>query len=223
MDQKNYFGADPAGFDSIIFDIDGTLWDASDSLAHGWREGARLYYDPDYALTGPDILPILGKPPRELAAALFPDVPEPERDELFARVSDASIPVMESDRPLPYDGVPETIRALSSSCRLFIVSNCARGYAEMFLRVTGLADLFDGHLCPHDTGMEKAENIALCAQRWQLRAPVYVGDTQKDRLSAKAAGVPFIFASYGFGSVTDYDAVINDPSELAELLLRTGS
>ena len=204
--------------DSIIFDIDGTLWDASDALAHGWSEGARKYYDPDYLVDGPGIMPILGKPPAGLAAALFPSVPSPERDELFAKVSDASIPVMEADRPLPYPGIPGAIRELSGKYRLFIVSNCARGYAEMFLRVTGLGDFFEGHLCPHDTGVEKAANICLIRERYHLTSPVYVGDTEKDRLSCLEAGVPFIYAAYGFGDVKEYDARLERPDDLLALL-----
>jgi phosphoglycolate phosphatase len=36
-----------------------------------------------------------------------------------------------------------------------------------------------------------------------LQAPVYVGDTMGDYTSATKAGVPFIFASYGFGEVQE--------------------
>ena len=41
----------------------------------------------------------------------------------------------------------------------------------------------------------------LLAERNALDCAVYVGDTQGDLDSASAAGIPFIFASYGFGTV----------------------
>jgi phosphoglycolate phosphatase len=52
-----------------------------------------------------------------------------------------------------------------------------------------------------------------------LQSPVYVGDTTGDRDSAAKAGVPFIYANYGFGKVDDgMIATIGAFRELRELL-----
>lgn len=50
-----------------------------------------------------------------------------------------------------------------------------------------------------------------------MNSPVYVGDTMGDFLSCRKAGVPFVFASYGFGEVPDPDAVIQKPMDLVSL------
>ena len=47
----------------------------------------------------------------------------------------------------------------------------------------------------------------------------YVGDTPGDQKAAAQAGIPFIFASYGFGQVAEKDclASISSIRELPEL------
>ena len=55
------------------------------------------------------------------------------------------------------------------------------------------------------------------AERLGLQAPVYVGDTVLDYEAAKAAGVPFIHAAYGFGKVEGVPS-IQKPLELPALL-----
>ena len=45
----------------------------------------------------------------------------------------------------------------------------------------------------------------------------YIGDTKGDCDASKEAGVPFIFASYGFGNVTEYAAKIGEMKDLLML------
>ena len=52
-----------------------------------------------------------------------------------------------------------------------------------------------------------------------LQSPVYVGDTMGDFLSCRKAGVPFVFASYGFGDVPEPDYRIEKPADLITLFL----
>ena len=117
-----------------------------------------------------------------------------------------------------YPGVPETLRALSQRFPLCIVSNCQDGYIQCFLKVHGLEDCIRDFECPGRTGCGKAENIRLVAGRNGLKCPVYVGDTQGDADAARAAGVPFFHAAYGFGAVEAAEARLNGIGELTGLL-----
>jgi phosphoglycolate phosphatase-like HAD superfamily hydrolase len=47
-----------------------------------------------------------------------------------------------------------------------------------------------------------------------LRKAVYVGDTAGDENASKEAGIPFIWARYGFGTATNPDGIISTISEL---------
>lgn len=87
----------------------------------------------------------------------------------------------------------------------------------LVLEKTGFGPYFRGHLCPGDTGKAKAANIRSVAQRYNLKAPVYIGDTDGDFQACKSAGVPFVFASYGFGQVENPDYVIKKPEDLLKL------
>lgn len=49
--------------------------------------------------------------------------------------------------------------------------------------------------------MAKAENIMKIREDNNLSDPVYIGDTIGDFNACRKAGVPFIFAEYGFGQV----------------------
>ena len=71
--------------------------------------------------------------------------------------------------------------------------------------------------CYGNTKKEKGENISLLVQRNHFLAPVYVGDTQGDCDAAKAAGVVFIHASYGYGKVDCAAEVIPSFSGLLKL------
>ena len=85
------------------------------------------------------------------------------------------------------------------------------------LEKTGFGKYFKDHVCPGDTNLLKAENILLIAERNGLKNPIYVGDTHMDAEACVKAGVPIIFASYGFGKVEKPDYVIDTPMDLVSL------
>ena len=53
--------------------------------------------------------------------------------------------------------------------------------------------------------------------RNKIRKAVYVGDTQGDADACREAGIPMIYASYGFGEVADPGITIRSLSELLDL------
>ena len=72
--------------------------------------------------------------------------------------------------------------------------------------------------CWGRTRLPKGESNRLLIERNKLKHPVYVGDTQGDAQSAIDAGIPFIYAAYGFGEVKKYDAKIDSFDELLDIL-----
>lgn len=46
---------------------------------------------------------------------------------------------------------------------------------------------------------------------------MYVGDTQGDCDGARLAKISFVYASYGFGKVKEYDYIIEEVADLAKL------
>lgn len=64
------------------------------------------------------------------------------------------------------------------------------------------------------TGLEKGSNIKSLMKKHGIRKAVYVGDTAGDENASKEAGIPFIWARYGFGTATNPDGIISTISEL---------
>ena len=153
----------------------------------------------------------------DIAKALFPELPEAEQLRIIDGCCQAEHEALLRKCAPLYPDLEKTLKILSSRFPLFIVSNCQAGYIEVFLKSTGFGHYFKGHLCPGDTGMAKAENIMKIREDNNLSDPVYIGDTIGDFNACRKAGVPFIFAEYGFGQVDKPDYRITRPFDLTEI------
>ena len=100
------------------------------------------------------------------------------------------------------------------------MSNCQDGYIEAFFKDHRLAKYFDDTECWGRTRTCTGESNTILIKRNNLCNPVYAGDTSGDAESADYAGIPFIYAAYGFGNVSSdkYIAKIDDIKNLPELM-----
>ncbi|MCD7867127.1 MAG: HAD family hydrolase [Clostridiales bacterium] len=203
--------------DSIIFDVDGTLWDSTEVVAQAWTQYLRQTEQLDMHITSRRLMELFGRPLPDIAARIFPEKSQAEQLRIIDGCCEAEHQALLQNAPPLYPHLEETLKSLSEKYPLFIVSNCQAGYIEVFLKVTGFAPFFRDHLCPGDTGEEKAANIREIIQRHHLSSPVYVGDTEGDFLACREAGVPFVFASYGFGRVKEPDFCIGSLPDLLRL------
>ncbi len=191
--------------DSLIFDLDGTLWDSTDGIIETWNELLKGYPEIDKVVTREEMAGNFGRPLPEIARRMFPDQTPQMQMQLMDECGDKEIVYLTEHGGLLYPQTEEVLKRLSEKIPLFIVSNCQAGYIESFFEGNGMGSYFKDHECIGVTGLSKGENIRLIIERNGLRAPAYVGDTQGDADAARAAGVPFIYAAYGFGQVDGYD------------------
>ena len=203
--------------DSIIFDVDGTIWDSTQSVADSWNKAIREHSDLDLTLDPVSLSRVFGKTMTEIADALFPALDTEARMKLLDACYAEENRYLEDHPGLLYDGVAGTIRNLSLRYPLYIVSNCQCGYIEVMLKTSGLAPYIKDHLCFGETLRPKGETIRMLMEKNGLKSPVYVGDTQGDADACKAAGIPFIFAEYGFGDVPDAATRIQRFSDLEKI------
>ena len=203
--------------DSIIFDLDGTLWDSCRVVSESWGRTLLEHFG---IAGGPDagqVRGIMGMTAEEIQNTLFSQYGARAREICLACIHGENAYIAKHGGDL-YPGVSEMLETLSAKLPLFIVSNCLDGYIECFLESSGLAARFRDWACEGSTGLKKAGNIALIAKRHGLRTPVYVGDTAMDERSAREAGCPFIHAAYGFGESESPDAVIAAPAALPAVI-----
>ena len=204
--------------DSIILDIDGTLWNSTPIVAEAWNQAVAKNSSLSVRFTPHDLTQLFGRPLDAIADIVFPTLEEKERYALIDACGEKEHQYLSaSTQNLLYPGVADTIQKLSRSYPLFIVSNCQSGYIELFLEKTGLSDCITAFECPGGTGLGKGPNIRLVMERNHLKAPVYVGDIEGDHIAASEAGIPFCHAAYGFGSAENPDYVIQEFSELLTL------
>lgn len=205
--------------DGIIFDVDGTLWDSTESVAAAWTEILEHRPDVSFRATPDNLKKLFGRPLPVIASMIFTKLSKPEYLELIQKCTDNEHEFLHKIPGKLFSGVRETLLALKEQYPLYIVSNCEAGYIETFLEATGLGDCFLDHECPGSSGKYKAENIRLIVERNTISHPVYIGDTDGDAQACQEAGVPFIFAGFGFGETTHYAAKIDTFSQIPEVIV----
>lgn len=200
--------------DSIIFDLDGTIWDPIDTVLKAWNHCIKKHSQIKRELTRTDFEGTMGLQMPEISKKLFPYLSEDFRAQVIAECCQAESEYIKQYGGELYPNVEEVLNSLSKKYKLFIVSNCQDGYIEPFYDFHKLEKYFLDYENHGRTGLSKGENINLIIERNHLNSPVYVGDTVGDFNAAKFAGIPFVYAKYGFGQVTEYDAEIEKFDEL---------
>lgn len=205
-------------FDGIIFDLDGTLWDATGVNKRAW--------DAAYEELGFGVSKVTDEEFKACMGMLIPDIarkihPELNEEQIAAYV-DKSIAneheLLLKEGGILYENFYEVMETLGKNHKLCIVSNCQAGYIEIFLKVHKAEHLFTDFECPGNTGLLKADNIKLVVERNGFKNPIYVGDTLGDMNSAHKAGVPFVWAGYGFGKdLTGYEYKVDSLVDLTKM------
>ncbi len=200
----------------ILFDLDGTLWDSAEGVVRAWNFALAQMNRPERT-TLDEMYRMMGKTTGQIAGVLFPGE-EPETGvRILERCMKTENDYLREHGGRLFDGLEDTMRSLKEKGYfLGIVSNCEEGYIEAFLAFHGLEGLFDDTESYGHTGHEKGYNIRLMAKRNRLTEAFYLGDTQGDCDAAGEAGIPFLHAAYGFGSVPAGTPSISDIRRLPE-------
>ncbi len=194
-------------FDGILFDLDGTLWDATPEITHCWNLALQKHRVPRPPLTLEEIRSCMGLVLDDIAQQRMPTLSPEKQREVIRDCCAIEMDYLSRHGAALFPQEEETLAVLAEQYPLFVVSNCQDGYIQAFYAGTGLEKYFKDFECAGRTGRPKSENIALMVRRYGLKAPVYVGDTALDCSSAREAGVPFLHAAYGFGKLEGVPAV----------------
>ena len=144
-------------YESLIFDIDGTLWDSTALVAEGYNVQLRKEGLDHLCVTRDDLLKLFGRTMAAIADAMFETIPAPERYALMDRCIDSEQEYLWANEcDVYYPGVKETLEILAKKYRLFIVTNAQKGYPEVCMEKLGVSHLFSGHLTYGDTLLEKS-------------------------------------------------------------------
>ncbi|MCI8634034.1 MAG: HAD family hydrolase [Eubacterium sp.] len=202
----------------IIFDMDGTLWDAAENIVFSWNKTIRREKGELRELTPDDLKSVMGRTMTELAQILFPMLKEEEANALVDLCGQEENEYLRVHGGVLYPDLEGTLEILAKDYALTIVSNCQKGYIEAFLDYYQFWNYFQDIECFGNNQMGKAHNIAQVVKRNGFLDAVYVGDIQGDYDASTEAGVKFIHAAYGFGKISSPVPFIREFAELPKVV-----
>jgi len=115
-------------YEALIFDLDGTLWDANRQCTEAWnRVLNRLGYERRISLE--EMNSATGKPIDEIIEELLPGIRQ-EHSDITLLLNEMEKEIIGGSGADIYSGVKEKIPELSSFYKIFIVSNCQEWYLK---------------------------------------------------------------------------------------------
>ena len=201
--------------DSLIFDMDGTLWDAVDTYANSWN----LVFEKmsiQRTIGRNDLMQLMGMEGKKLTKVLMPDFDDDRAQGIYMDVNETRRQILPTSGGVMYEGVTEGIKKLATKYKIFILSNCAIGIIPLFINWAKIEDDITDSMAYGQNNMPKHHNMQLLIDKHQLKHPVYIGDTNGDAEQTRMAGIPFIFVTYGFGQTDDYALKFDDFGSLTK-------
>lgn len=198
----------------IIFDLDGTLWDTTKQVVPAWNIVLNRHSELNKQITEDDMRRFMGKTIEDIAAIMLPQLDVESRLAIMHECCKEEQLYLSAHGGILYKNLEEVLGILHEKYSLYIVSNCQDGYVQTFLNYHKLGRYFDDIEMSGRTGKRKGENIKLIIERNKLDQAIYVGDTTGDLEGANVAGIPFVYAEYGFGEVENQKYSIKSIDEL---------
>lgn len=205
--------------DSIIFDMDGTLWDAVSTYAKAWND----YFNSegqDRQIDTPQLRALMGVEEKIVLGQILPHMEEAQRGRIYReKVIPLIYQRVELEGGHLYGGVVPGLKKLSGRYPLFIVSNCPEKLIHYFMQWAGIEPCITGTMAHGQNYRSKAENMLLIKEKYNLRNPVYVGDTEADSSQSSKACIPFFFMDYGFGTCQHYQMKFSCFDDFTEFMI----
>ncbi len=206
---------------AAIFDLDGTLWDATAVALPAFRHVlARLRLP---AVSDQQLALTLGYPLPEIWRMLLPSDKLHLADEADRLMEETEAELLNAGQGAPFPEVADTIALIRQRGFLtFICSNCQPNYLSFTPDRLGLAHLFDGRYCAGQfPGLTKVEIVSLIKERHRVTGGFVIGDRFHDVEAGLANGLTAVGCLFGIGTREELkraDYLITGFGELKQLV-----
>lgn len=212
-------------FDTVIFDLDGTLLDTLDDLADSVNYALSIYNYPAKSIE--DVRSFVGNGVARLMTLSVPDGQENPHFASCFQDFKCHYELNIQNKTVPYQGIPELLQALHvANYKLAIVSNkldkavkhLAEGNFGEYIQVAvGETENVRRKPAP-DSVYRALEELGAT----QTKA-IYVGDSEVDVQTARNAGLICVGVTWGFRDrgvleAEGADYIIDHPEELLNIL-----
>lgn len=205
-------------YQTVIFDLDGTLADTSPGILNCHRYAHRMMghkEPPETVLHN-----VIGAPLLQTYQSTFGFSEAEARQALvWYRKRYEERGVYESRL---YPGIKQVLSELKfSGCNVGLASLKAERFVKIILKLTGIEKYFDAVYGMDDLDSRtKTQLIRFCMNDFHAvsKDTVLIGDSSYDQIGAQNVGIEFIGVTYGFG-FTEGDEMAGDCAQLLKLLL----
>ena len=214
-------------YDTVIFDLDGTLMDTLEDLANAVNEILKRHGYPVKTMT--EVRRIVGNGLRQTLTLCLPEGTEQQEVERLLPEFAAYYQAHCQIKTKPYDGIMDTLRELCErGYKMAIVSNkrdeavktLNEEYFQAYVKVAigENEDMGIKKKPAPDTVFQALRELGSVRER-----AVYVGDSEGDRMTAENAGLPCVSVDWGFRDREELERLkpaylISRPEELLEIL-----
>jgi HAD superfamily hydrolase (TIGR01509 family) len=199
----------------VLLDLDGVLVDSRDAMETAWRA---VQHDVGVTTPFAAYFREIGRPFRDILARLGLDGRGDEIERVFRATA-----LREAPRVPAFPGIHTALARLRTrGVKLGVVTSKARA------QTTWTLAQFDVEFATVQTPESRCPGkpapypllLAASEARVDVRDSVFVGDMDVDGLAARAAGMRFLHAGWGYGARPDGAAQLRAPHELGEVGLR---
>ena len=107
--------------DSIIFDVDGTLWNSTGIVAKAWENYLRNVEQIELPLTAEIIASMFGQPLPDIAKQIFPDASREEQLRLIDRCCNAEHEALLKECAPLYEDLEKALQLLAEKYPLYFL------------------------------------------------------------------------------------------------------
>lgn len=189
-----------ANYDTIIFDLDGTLLDTLEDLTDAVNHALGELHMPHRTID--EVRRFVGNGVAKLVERALPDGASPEKAAQALAIFKDHYELHKEDKTAPYPGVVELLTTLRErGYKLAVVSNkFDQAVKDLMPRYfPGLIHAAAGE--DEDRGVPKKPDPAMVRRvmaELGARRAVYVGDSEVDMQTAGNSGLPCISVTWGF-------------------------